>query len=242
MTKLFDYEIVYNYLQDLVENTLNENDKIPSENQLCETFNTTRATVRQGISKLKNEGIIYSKKGSGYFVNTPKISYHLSPHTSFSQEILIAHKTPSLKILQVESIRADALMANTLHVKENTELLKLKILRYVDGIPFLLAYNYINRTFFPNLEKHLSTVSSFTQLFREQYNIDPIRDFSELEITPPNEETTAYLPSTLPLIKVSSRSYSKTRETFIEYVESYFRSDMTKLYIKFNAMETSSHD
>jgi len=242
MTKLFDYEIVYRYLQNLVKNTLNENDKIPSENQLCDAFNTTRSTVRQGIAKLKNEGMIYSKKGSGYFVSTTKISYHLSPHTSFTQEILIAHKTPSLKILHVETIYADAQMSDSLHVKENTELLKLKILRYVDGVPFLLAYNYINRALFPNLEKYLSTISSFTQLFREQYNIDPIRDFSELEITPPTAETTAYLPSPLPLIKVSSRSYSKTRETFIEYVESYFRSDMAKLYIKFNTMETSSHD
>lgn len=242
MTKLFDYEIVYHYLKDLVKNTLSENDKIPSENQLCDTFNTTRATVRQGIAKLKNEGIIYSKKGSGYFVSATKISYHLSPHTSFTQQILIAQKTPSLKILHIENICADAMMSKTLHVKKDTELLKLKILRFVDDIPFLLAYNYINRALFPNLEKHLLNVKSFTQLFQEQYDIDPIRDFSELEITPSNSETAVYLPSTHPLIKVSSRSYSKTQETFIEYVESYFRSDMTKLYIKFNKMETLSHD
>ncbi len=242
MTKLFDYEIIYHYLKDLIKNTLNENDKIPSENQLCDTFNTTRATVRQGIVKLKNEGIIYSKKGSGYFVNTTKISYNLSPHTSFTQEILKAQKTPSLKILHIETIYANTMMSKTLHVRENTELLKLKILRYVDDIPFLLAYNYINRALFPNLEKHLLSVQSFTQLFHEEYNIDPIRDFSELEITSPNATTTEYLPSALPLIKVSSRSYSKTQETFIEYVESYFRSDMTKLYIKFNTMETLPHD
>jgi len=66
MTKPYDYENVYNYLQDLVHNHLSENEKIPSENQLCETFRTTRSTVRQGIAKLKNEGLIYSKKGSGY--------------------------------------------------------------------------------------------------------------------------------------------------------------------------------
>ena len=242
MTKLFDYENVYNYLQDLVHNHLSENEKIPSENQLCEIFHTTRSTVRQGIAKLKNEGLIYSKKGSGYFVNHTKISYCLSTHTSFTQEILKAGKNPSLKILDVEILQADALLAQTLHVKENTKILKLKILRYVDNIPFLLAYNYLNYALFPDLETHLSTVSSFTKLFRECYNIDPIRDFSELEIMPSNEETKIYLPIALPLIKVSSRSYSQTKDIFLEYVESFFRSDMSKLYVKFNTMETASHD
>ncbi|MEA3513317.1 MAG: GntR family transcriptional regulator, partial [Campylobacterota bacterium] len=85
--KMFDYEMVYSYILNLIETKLNENDKIPSEKYLCEKFDITRATARQGITKLKNEGLIYSKKGSGCFVSMQKIRYELSPFTTFTDQI-----------------------------------------------------------------------------------------------------------------------------------------------------------
>ena len=83
MTKMFDYELVYNYINELINTELKDHDKIPSENTLCEMFNLSRLTVRQGINKLKSEGYLYSRKGSGNYVNPKKIIYNISPYTTF---------------------------------------------------------------------------------------------------------------------------------------------------------------
>ncbi len=39
---------------------------------LCDKFGISRLTVRQGINKLKSEGYLYSRQGSGNFVNPKK--------------------------------------------------------------------------------------------------------------------------------------------------------------------------
>ena len=41
--------------------------KIPSENELIEQFQVSRGTVRQALSALANEGVIYTEKGRGSF-------------------------------------------------------------------------------------------------------------------------------------------------------------------------------
>lgn len=45
-----------------------EGEKIPSENQLCETFGVSRVTVRQAIQKLVALGLLETRLGEGSFV------------------------------------------------------------------------------------------------------------------------------------------------------------------------------
>ena len=45
-----------------------EGEKIPSENQLCETFGVSRVTVRQAIQKLVAQGLLETRLGEGSFV------------------------------------------------------------------------------------------------------------------------------------------------------------------------------
>lgn len=47
--------------------------KLPSEKELCETLNISRITVRKALGILKDEGLIESHQGSGYFVSDGNI-------------------------------------------------------------------------------------------------------------------------------------------------------------------------
>ena len=53
---------------DIVEETLVEGERVPSENELSSFYNINRATVRKGLQTLVDEGIIYKKRGMGMFV------------------------------------------------------------------------------------------------------------------------------------------------------------------------------
>ena len=238
MTKKFDYEIVYEYLKDKIKNNLSANEKIPSENELCKLFDLTRTTVRQGINKLKNEGIISSKQGSGYFVAQEKINYKLSQNTVFSKEILKLGKIPKIKIIDIQIINPDDFILEKLGVIKNQSVLKITLIRMVDDIPILLGYSYLNTTLTPNIDLKIASTNSFTKTFKE-YNLVPIRNNSELEIVPSNEEYMQILQiqNNLPLIKIASTSIDKKSNQIIEYVESYFRSDLVKISIDFNKNE-----
>lgn len=45
------------------------NEAILSERQLCETYGVSRTTVRQAISRLVRDGMLYHVKGKGTYVS-----------------------------------------------------------------------------------------------------------------------------------------------------------------------------
>lgn len=235
MTKKFDYEIIYEYLKNKIKNDLQCNDKIPSENELCSLFSLTRTTVRQGINKLKNEGLIFSKQGSGYFVSPLKINYTLCRKTTFSNEIIKLGKTPNIKILEMQTVTPNDFILEKFNMKESQSILKITLIRMADNTPILLGYSYLNTTLLPNIDLKIASTTSFTKTF-EEYGLEPIRNHSEIEIIPSDEEYMQLLQiqNNLPLIKIASRSTDAKSGQIIEYVESYFRSDLVKISIDFN--------
>lgn len=66
------YVIVQNYIKDKIEcGVLKTGDKIPSENELAQLFNCSRATINSAITRLSLEGVVERIKGKGTFVKTP---------------------------------------------------------------------------------------------------------------------------------------------------------------------------
>jgi len=52
----------------IISGVLNEGDKIPSENELCNSFKVSRPVVREAMLKLQDEELVVTKKGIGTFV------------------------------------------------------------------------------------------------------------------------------------------------------------------------------
>nr|WP_230391519.1 MULTISPECIES: GntR family transcriptional regulator [unclassified Oceanispirochaeta] len=62
------YRRVYDYIKIFIDqNKFTLNNKLPSENFLCSKFSVSRETVRLAMKILRDEGRIYSVKGSGTF-------------------------------------------------------------------------------------------------------------------------------------------------------------------------------
>lgn len=47
-------------------------DALPSENDFCKIYNTSRMTIRSSLATLEKEGYIFSHHGKGYFVSKPE--------------------------------------------------------------------------------------------------------------------------------------------------------------------------
>ena len=62
-------EQVFEQMQGLlIDGTWRPGDKLPSENDLAETFGVSRMTIRQSMQKLKALGLIETRTGSGSYV------------------------------------------------------------------------------------------------------------------------------------------------------------------------------
>lgn len=61
-------QIAQMIMDEIIEGHLQEEEKVPSENELSRFYNINRATVRNGLQSLVDAGIIYKQRGIGMFV------------------------------------------------------------------------------------------------------------------------------------------------------------------------------
>ncbi|MGF6947811.1 GntR family transcriptional repressor for pyruvate dehydrogenase complex [Neobacillus sp. B4I6] len=62
-------------------------DKLPAERELCEQFGVSRAPIRQALSALELNGIIYSRQGEGVYVKSNNITPENSESAIFFKSI-----------------------------------------------------------------------------------------------------------------------------------------------------------
>lgn len=68
------YIQIYNQILSEIEvGTFKEGEKLPTERELCDLFNVSRAPVRQALSALELNGVIFSRQGEGVYVKNNKV-------------------------------------------------------------------------------------------------------------------------------------------------------------------------
>ncbi|MFD0711477.1 substrate-binding domain-containing protein [Paenibacillus sp. GCM10027626] len=76
-------------------------DKIPSENELAERFNVSRITVKNALSKLNEDGLIFRVQGKGSFISPDPLGepliYSPEPAKNTKNKGLVAYLMPRLR-------------------------------------------------------------------------------------------------------------------------------------------------
>ncbi len=55
-------------LEKIVSGELQEGDKLPSENEIARSFSVSRPVIREALTRLQADGLVYSRQGAGSFV------------------------------------------------------------------------------------------------------------------------------------------------------------------------------
>jgi GntR family transcriptional repressor for pyruvate dehydrogenase complex len=82
-------EIYKSIERKIVDGELQPGDKLPSENELCEVWNTSRISVRQAFERLMSLGLLNKVQGGGTYISKPDPAVVLSPllaYVIFSEE------------------------------------------------------------------------------------------------------------------------------------------------------------
>ena len=85
---------------DLIER-LGVGNAIPSERQLCADLGVSRLTVRAALDDLAREGYLVRRRGSGTYVQQPKIAQELTM-TSFSEDMRRRGMSPGSRTLSLD--------------------------------------------------------------------------------------------------------------------------------------------
>src|ERR1700742_1547920 len=60
-------------------------EKLPGEIEIAETYRVNRHTVRRALAALAERGLVRAERGSGTYVESPRIAYPLRSRTRFSE-------------------------------------------------------------------------------------------------------------------------------------------------------------
>ena len=81
--------------------TLSPGDAMPSERELMQRFDVSRATVRRAIDQLVNDGIVVRTPGKGTYVAPDRVESHLHL-ASFTDDMRRRGLTPSTRVLSCQ--------------------------------------------------------------------------------------------------------------------------------------------
>src|SRR5947209_16736192 len=116
---------------------------IPSEPELVASYHVSRATVRQALTELVNEGLLYRLHGKGTFVCEPRVQQTLSELSSLSAELRRRGKRPGGLLLLGELVRGSEAVRHHLQLADEEQAVRLERLRTADGVPIAYEVDYL---------------------------------------------------------------------------------------------------
>lgn len=147
---------------------LSAGDLLPSEAEMCRTFEISRSTVRQAIGALEAEGLVVRKQGRGTYVAEPKVRRKTEMVYSFTSEISSMGLTPSSKLIEFDIITPTPDIVKMLGLgSEDAEVYRFTRIRNVNDEPLIIETSYYPRYIYPNLTRELLETHSFYSLLYE---------------------------------------------------------------------------
>ncbi len=118
-------------------------DPLPSENQLCEMYDVSRATVRKAFAELASEGLVYTVKGKGTFVSKPKLEQSLFRFYALGRDLRSRGLDLVSRILKQSEVALPKEIAQRLKVEPGERAAEIRRVRLVDGAPLALETSYV---------------------------------------------------------------------------------------------------
>ena len=125
-------------------------ERLPGELEIAERFRVNRHTVRRAIAELAGRGIVRAARGSGTYVNSPRISYPIGPRTRFSEIVGGTGREAGGKLIQGREEIADDDIARKLDIERGAPVTRLELLRHADKIPLCVGTSWLSAARFPD--------------------------------------------------------------------------------------------
>lgn len=136
--------------------------QIPTEEELCRTYDVSRSTVRSAISKLSRDGFLQKQQGKGTFVAKKVAADKFIMSVSFDELMSEPDKNIKTSVAAQTMMMPVGSMAEQLEIAPETHLIYIKRLRIANDVPVLIQESYIPHHLCPELIKeNLKNLSIF---------------------------------------------------------------------------------
>lgn len=183
--------------------------QIPTEDELCRTYEVSKATVRMAVAELARQGYLKRQQGRGTFVCRRAAPGGLSMLTSFRELMLEAGLRYTTRLLERGTTTLTDDLCLKLQVPDTRTLLYVRRVRSVAGEPVLLQESWLPGTLCPRLLEEDLEQGSLLEILEERCGVKIVRVRDWIGVEPAAEDEAAVLgldPGT-PCLVVEEFSY-----------------------------------
>jgi Transcriptional regulators len=144
--------------------------QIPSEKALMDEYRIGRATVREAITLLVNEGYLYKRQGVGTFVASKQPSLGFEPLISLTYSLRVRGVNPVNSIEEKKIIIPDRELMSKLKWKKKRKCFYLKRMRYGGDIPVAIEKSYFSEEF-ADFQERFDLTGSLAKLMLEDLKV-----------------------------------------------------------------------
>ncbi|HEX2784475.1 MAG TPA: GntR family transcriptional regulator [Ilumatobacteraceae bacterium] len=109
---------------------------LPSESDLSAEFGVSRVTVRRALETLREERLVESRQGFGWFASAPPLQQRLTQLDTIERQLEERGIHPQRQIIEFAFVAAPSHVADQLRCKQ---VLRVKRVNRADGDPFAVV-------------------------------------------------------------------------------------------------------
>lgn len=233
-------EPYYLQLSKLIESAIDRGtyrpgDRIPSETELCRTYDLARSTVRETLRALEDRNRIRVVPRRGGFVVDPKgTGWVLQVAEGFFEgEVGHDQRDVNTQVLEAKKTSLSGASARALAIKDGAKGFLLRRLRRLDGKVALFSINYLLAELGDIILKSevMEPHGSLNRVLKAQgYRVYGARRTVESVAAPKAIAEMLEVAEGSPLLLVTSVSWDQEMRVF-DYYTSWVRTDVVKVTV-----------
>ncbi len=147
---------------------------LPSENDLCKTYRTTRSTVRLALTGLTNLGYIVRQQGKGSIVSEPKRGLGILSVSGVTAGV--GDRSLKTVILEkpIKQVWPQILLTELTDEEKQAGCIYFSRLRYINNVSVLYEETFISNIQLPRFTKRNLENMSFLKILKEEYQIEVV--------------------------------------------------------------------
>lgn len=235
MEQIPQYRKLYELLRKhILSGVYEEGTLLPSENELCSTYNMTRPTVRHALDALVKEGMILKQQGKGSIVRKPPQNIGILSISGTASAIGVRYLQTD--ILQKPEIRRwpEDFAFELTGLEREVGCIYLERLRYVEGIPVFYDINHLPNLYLPRITGRSFENKSLFEMLRKHYQIEILGGEQKLKAIKPDLKIIQLLKLTndQPVLHIE-RKLTTNKAGFNIYSTIYFNSEKHSIFGSF---------
>ena len=238
------YLQISNWLKEQLDSgKFKKGDKLPSELELTQMCDVSRATLRQAISNLVDSGLVVKKKGLGTFVKATasivELKHDVGKIASFADYLGVDQLEKKTIVLEKSVVTANQEIVKNLILGSQHKAVKIRRIRTGNNISYIYEESYLPYRIFQNI-LDFDLQGSLYKIITLDFGIKLKKSVQEIKaVILAKEITTLFeIPENSPGFFMKNITYDDANNP-VELMYSYYRGDKYALELELDEYQLS---